>query len=137
MSAGNFGGGEVIPGDRSQGSGSLEGRKVSTRVVLKLVTAVGTGVRLCWNLLRSNVECDSKLLPGRKKEEGIDVSAPISHGQGLFHQRFILLYSSLHRCECHLVPTSIPHLNVREDLEHKPEGMQTSKAKVLSDYIFV
>ena len=34
------------------------------------------GASLSWNLLKSNVECASKLLTGRKKEEGIHVPAP-------------------------------------------------------------
>lgn len=50
----------------------------STRNVFELVTAMGNGASLCWNLLRSNVEYASKLLAGRKKEEGIHVPAPFS-----------------------------------------------------------
>lgn len=62
----------------------MEGRKPSTGSVLELVTAVSTGARFRWHLLRSNVECASELLAGRAAEEGVRVFT--SHYEN--HQKF-------------------------------------------------
>lgn len=82
MSAGNLGA-EIIPrtGVRDQGvkHGVKEGRKASSRGIPALVTAVGAGPRLCWNLQRCNVEYASESLSGRKKEESIHAPARISY----------------------------------------------------------
>lgn len=32
---------------------------------------------------------------------------------------------------------NVPHHNVKEELEHKTEGMQTGKGEVLPNYVFV
>lgn len=53
-----------------------------------------------------------------------------------WHQQMLTLWHpSLLMCKCHLVPTSIPHHDVREGREHKTKGMQTGKGEVLSDDI--
>lgn len=104
---------KIIPGNRNQ---RLKSELwIEEKAVQELVTAVGTGAGFWGDLLRSNVECASKLLTGRAGVEGI--SAP-----GLFsHQRFILWHSCLNMCKCYLVLTSIPGHSVREDLEHKTD----------------
>ena len=53
------------------------------------------GASLCWNLLNSNVECASKLLTGRKNDEGIHVPAPFLQWSRIAQHVLTLWHSSL------------------------------------------
>lgn len=104
----------------------------STRSVFELVTATGNGASLCWNLLRNNVEYASKLLDGRKKEEGIHVPAPFSQGSRIAPAH---AYSLAPQFATRFIQMS--HNKMPEKTWYKTEGMKTGKAEVLSDYMFV
>lgn len=128
---------EVIPGNQSQESGSETGREEKTV----------QGMFLSWSVL-----WELGLILLGSPEEQYSTCLKTAHwkdssGRHLCHsshlplvkdwpqQMLTLWHPSLLMCKCHLVPTSIPHHNVREGLEHKTEGMQTDKGEVLSDDI--